>query len=182
MKTLFFNYPKTLSILALATAGVLAVPQSSEAKPKDKHKHKHSSRASSHHRSYRDDDRHDHRHRSYYSHPRSSFVLSLGSGYAGRGYYYGPPGASYYYQSPGVRYYATRSVVPREYLGGGYGSSYGGTDAAVQSELARRGYYNGPIDGDIGPGSSRAIARYQMDRGLPVTGSITSSLLRSLGL
>jgi hypothetical protein len=178
MKAPFF--PKTLSVLALATAGVLAVPQSSEAKPKDKHKH--SSHASNHHQSYRDDDRHDHRHRSYYSHPRSSFVLSLGSGYAGRGYYYGPPGASYYYQSPGVRYYATRSVVPREYLGGGYGSSYGGTDAAVQSELARRGYYNGPIDGDIGPGSSRAIARYQMDRGLPVTGSITSSLLRSLGL
>jgi hypothetical protein len=88
----------------------------------------------------------------------------------------------YYYQAPGVRYYATRSVVPREYLGGGYSSSYGGTDAAVQSELARRGYYHGPIDGDIGPGSSRAIARFQADHGLPVTGSITSSLLRSLGL
>ena len=55
-------------------------------------------------------------------------------------------------------------------------------DVAVQRALARRGYYNGPIDGDIGPGSRSAIARYQRDRGLAVTGSITSSLLRSLGI
>ena len=56
-------------------------------------------------------------HSSYYSYPRSNYVVTLGTGYAGRGYYYGPRGAPYYYQSPGVRYYATRSVVPREYLG-----------------------------------------------------------------
>ena len=113
-------------------------------------------------------------------------MLALGTGYAGRGYYYGPPGVSYYNQSPGVRYYRTRSVVPREYLGSSYGSgysdNYGDTDAAVQSALARRGYYHGAIDGAIGPMSSRAIARFQADQGLPVTGTVTSSLLRSLGL
>ena len=49
--------------------------------------------------------------------PRSNYVVTLGTGYAGRGYYYGPRGAPYYYQSPGVHYYATRNVVPREYLG-----------------------------------------------------------------
>ena len=178
MKTHFFTFPKTFGVVALAVAGALAMPQTSEAKPK------HSSHSSKHHDDHHDDGDHHH-HSSYYSYPRSSFVLALGSGYAGRGYYYGPPGVPYYYNAPGVRYYATRSVVPREYLVSDYGtgySSYGGTDAAVQSELARRGYYHGPIDGDIGPMSSRAIARYQMDRGLPVTGSITSSLLRSLGL
>jgi hypothetical protein len=171
MKTHFF--PKTFAVAALAVTGVLAMPQVSEAKPR------HSSHSSKHH-----DDDHHHHHGSYYSYPRSSFVLSLGTGYAGRGYYYGPPGVPYYYESPGVRYYATRSVVPREYLGSDYGGGYAhdNTGAAVQSELARRGYYHGSIDGAIGPMSSRAISRYQMDHGLPVTGSITSSLLRSLGL
>jgi hypothetical protein len=170
MKTHFF--PKTFGVVALAVAGMLAMPQISEAKPK------HSSHSSKHHDDHHDNDRHHHG--SYYSYPRSSYVLSLGTGYAGRGYYYGPRGVPYYYEAPGVRYYATRSVVPREYLGSDYG--YGNTGAAVQSELARRGYYHGAIDGAIGPMSSRAIARYQSDRGLPVTGSITSSLLRSLGL
>jgi hypothetical protein len=169
--------PKTFGIAALAVAGVLAIPQVTEAKPK------HSSHSSKHHDDHHDDHDRDH-HSSYYSYPRSSYVVTLGTGYAGRGYYYGPRGAPYYYESPGVRYYATRSVVPREYWGSSYGSDYGSnnTGAAVQSELARRGYYHGSIDGAIGPMSSRAIARYQSDRGLPVTGSITSSLLRSLGL
>ena len=174
MKPSYCIFPQTFGVVALAVTGALAMPQITEAKPH------HSSHSSKHH----DDDHHHHG--SYYSYPRSSFVVSLGTGYAGRGYYYGPPGVPYYYEAPGVQYYATRSVVPHEYWGGGYGSSYGssygGSDAAVQSELARRGYYHGPIDGDIGPMSSRAIARYQMDHGLPVTGSITSSLMRSLGL
>ena len=175
MKT-FFTFPKTFGVVALAVAGVVAMPQISEAKPR------HTSHSSKHHDDHHDSDRHHHS--SYYSYPRSNYVLSLGTGYAGRGYYYGPRGAPYYYESPGVRYYATRSVVPREYLVSDYGTGYSSdnTGAAVQSELARRGYYHGSIDGAIGPMSSRAIARYQSDRGLPVTGSITSSLLRSLGL
>ncbi|GEP44137.1 peptidoglycan-binding domain-containing protein [Brevifollis gellanilyticus] len=128
----------------------------------------------------------------YLSRPRSSFTLSFGTGYAGRGYYYGPPSSSYYYQAPGVRYYATRSSVP-SYYGSGYGCSgygspgygspgYGNTGAAVQQALARSGYYNGSIDGQLGPMSQRAIANYQSDNGLAVTGTVTSSLLRSLGL
>lgn len=164
--------PKAALILALVTSGTLALPFSAEAKPKDK--------MYSSHPKYRHDD--DHARRHYYSRPSSTFVLSLGTGYAGRGYYYGPPGVPYYYQAPGVRYYATRSVVPRQYWGGSYGYEYGGADASVQRALARRGYYHGAIDGDIGPASRRAITRYQVDHGLPVTGTVTSSLLRSLGL
>ena len=57
---------------------------------------------------------------------------------------------------------------------------YGGR--AWANELARRGYYNGPLDGAIGPKSSRAISRYQRDNGLRQTGTISQSLLRSLGL
>jgi len=54
------------------------------------------------------------------------------------------------------------------------------TGADVQRALARRGYYHGPVDGDIGPGTRRAIARYQSANGLRPTGEINSSLLRSL--
>lgn len=136
------------------------------------------------HRGY-DRDRHDGRwdndhRRRYYSHPRSRFGLSFGTGYRGRGYYYGPPGVPYYYQAPGVIFYSSRASVPSRYLGRDVRSD--SVDVAVQSALKRRGYYRGPIDGDIGPGSRSAIARYQRDRGLAVTGSINSSLLRSLGI
>jgi peptidoglycan hydrolase-like protein with peptidoglycan-binding domain len=53
---------------------------------------------------------------------------------------------------------------------------------AVQRRLAHLGYYHGPIDGAIGPGSRRAIRRYQADHGLPVTGDIDRPLRRSLGV
>jgi len=52
----------------------------------------------------------------------------------------------------------------------------------VQQSLSQQGYYNGPIDGDIGPGSSNAIANYQSDHGLTPTGQINDPLLQSLGL
>ncbi|MGI8602506.1 MAG: peptidoglycan-binding protein [Verrucomicrobiales bacterium] len=52
----------------------------------------------------------------------------------------------------------------------------------VQRCLQREGYYRGPIDGAIGPGTSRAIIRFQTDRGLRATGRIDSELLRLLGV
>lgn len=52
----------------------------------------------------------------------------------------------------------------------------------VQIALSRRGYYHGPVDGDIGPGTRRAIRAYQYDRGLYVSGTIDGQLIRSLGL
>jgi len=52
----------------------------------------------------------------------------------------------------------------------------------VQKELARRGYYRGPIDGDLGRYSRAAIHAYQVDRRLPVSGRIDRPLLRSLRL
>ena len=50
----------------------------------------------------------------------------------------------------------------------------------VQAELARRGYYRGPINGVIGSGSRRAIREFQAAEGLPITGRIDESLIRAL--
>lgn len=55
-------------------------------------------------------------------------------------------------------------------------------EADVQAALRRRGYYRGPIDGDIGPGTRSAIRAYQYDHGLRPTGSINRALLDRLGL
>jgi hypothetical protein len=57
-----------------------------------------------------------------------------------------------------------------------------GPEARVQILLSRMGYYDGEIDGAIGPVSRRAIARYQAMSGLEVTGSVDGPLLNSLGL
>ena len=52
----------------------------------------------------------------------------------------------------------------------------------VQIRLTDQGYYRGPIDGNIGPGSRNAIANYQGDHDLRVTGQINDALLQSLQL
>ena len=44
---------------------------------------------------------------------------------------------------------------------------------AVQSELAKLGYYHGPIDGVMGDATEAALARYQEDHDLSVTGTVT---------
>ena len=56
------------------------------------------------------------------------------------------------------------------------------TGVQVQRELARDGYYRGTIDGIVGPGTRAAIAAYQRDEGLRVTGAIDSRLLDSLNV
>jgi hypothetical protein len=52
----------------------------------------------------------------------------------------------------------------------------------VQEQLARAGYYNGPIDGDLGPMTREAIANYQADNGLAVTSAIDEPTLATMGL
>jgi Putative peptidoglycan binding domain len=51
---------------------------------------------------------------------------------------------------------------------------------SVQSELARRGYYHGAVDGVIGPSSRQAIEAFQSAQGLPATGLIDPKLLKAL--
>jgi peptidoglycan hydrolase-like protein with peptidoglycan-binding domain len=55
-------------------------------------------------------------------------------------------------------------------------------NAAIQRLLERQGYYDGSIDGVMGPQSRRAIRNYQTDRGMTSDGIITAGLLRLLGL
>ncbi len=67
----------------------------------------------------------------------------------------------------------------------GYDSSDQNTDsttAAAQEQLARQGYYRGEIDNVLGPETRRAIARYQSNHGLRVTGNLTTDTLQALGL
>src|SRR4029078_2216327 len=52
----------------------------------------------------------------------------------------------------------------------------------VQEQLARAGYYDGPIDGILGPMTREAIAAYQADTGLSVTSAIDEPTLATLGL
>jgi hypothetical protein len=58
----------------------------------------------------------------------------------------------------------------------------GSIGANVQASLAQQGYYDGPIDGDIGRGTRRAISHYESDNGLQVNGVIDEPLLVSLRL
>jgi hypothetical protein len=50
----------------------------------------------------------------------------------------------------------------------------------VQTELARLGFYDGPICGVIGSRSQMAIREFQEAQGLPVTGQIDQNLVRAL--
>jgi hypothetical protein len=98
--------------------------------------------------------------------------------------------------SPYPAYYPYYPYYPpySSYYGYPYDSSYSGSGQAfdyqywtnlavsVQSELARRGYYQGPTDGVIGSDSSEAIRAFQEAQGLPVTGRIDPKLLRALGI
>ena len=56
------------------------------------------------------------------------------------------------------------------------------TVSAVQSELAKLGYYNGSIDGTLGDQTEAAIARYQEDSDLSVTGTLDAATIQSLGI
>jgi Putative peptidoglycan binding domain len=57
-----------------------------------------------------------------------------------------------------------------------------GLGTAVQTQLARRGYYHRSIDGVIGPESREAIQAFQRDQGEPVTGLVEPGLLKALKL
>lgn len=86
--------------------------------------------------------------------------------------YYAP--APYYYEPAPVVVAPRPVVVGREVAG----------DVVVDAQraLARRGYYNGVVDGELGPRSRAAIRAWQADCGYPVTGQLDARTLRSLAL
>jgi hypothetical protein len=69
-------------------------------------------------------------------------------------------------------------------------SAYGSVDqsaanptvSVVQSQLAKLGYYNGAIDGVLGDETEAALARYQQDQDISVTGTVNAATLQSLGV
>jgi Putative peptidoglycan binding domain len=54
--------------------------------------------------------------------------------------------------------------------------------AAVQTELARDGYYHGAINGVVTSDTVHAIRSYRKAKGLPVTSQIDRRLLRSMNI
>jgi hypothetical protein len=63
-------------------------------------------------------------------------------------------------------------------------SSYDG-DARVsdvQTALAREGYYDGAVDGNLGPATRNALRRYQRDHGLHASGNIDRAVTQALRL
>ncbi len=54
--------------------------------------------------------------------------------------------------------------------------------ADVQSRLQQDGYYDGPINGILGPATQDAIAAFQADNGLVVTSAVDEPTVATLGL
>jgi len=95
--------------------------------------------------------------------------------------YYGYDYYGYPYDYSDSDYYPYYDDDQSTYVGlDQYGNN--ATVSAVQSELAKLGYYRGAIDGVEGDETQAALARYQEDHDLSVTGTLTAATLQSLGL
>jgi hypothetical protein len=100
--------------------------------------------------------------------------------YYGYGYGYGYNDYPYGYDPT----YSDGAVYGEQYYGdNGYADQSGNsTIAAVQERLAREGYYRGQIDGVFGQETRAALAEFQSNHGLRVTGALTNDTLAALGL
>jgi Putative peptidoglycan binding domain len=100
--------------------------------------------------------------------------------YYGYGYGYGYNDYPYGYDPT----YSDSAVYGEQYYGdNGYADQSGNsTIAAVQERLAREGYYRGQIDGVFGQQTRAALAEFQSNHGLRVTGALTNDTLAALGL
>jgi hypothetical protein len=99
-------------------------------------------------------------------------------------FFFGGPfgyGDAYSYDYP---YYGYNNYNDGDYYDGQYSPAEvtpsQETIVAVQRELAKLGYYHGPIDGLIGPQTGRAISWFQSVDKLPVTGRIDDPTLEAL--
>ncbi len=78
------------------------------------------------------------------------------------------PGASYYFDGP--IYASNPEMDPGQVV------------ANVQSALQQQGYYQGDIDGVLGPQTRAALAEYQSAQGIEPTGAIDEPTLDTLGM
>ena len=92
------------------------------------------------------------------------YYLNAGYWYPAWGY---APNSYYFYDGP---IYAYNDLPPDQVI------------ANVQSALQEQGYYQGEVDGILGPLTRAAVARYQEEHGLYVTSAIDEPTLSSLGM
>ena len=102
----------------------------------------------------------------------NNVVFVFGGWYAfNAGYWYPAwgydPNAYYAYDGP---IYAYNNLPPDQVI------------ANVQTALQEQGYYQGEVDGLLGPQTREAIAGYQRANGLPETAAIDEPTLSSLGM
>lgn len=104
--------------------------------------------------------------------------LSRGHFWSGRPYSYGDP---YWYDYP---YYGYYDSDDSDYSNAQASPSEPGaaeqTNIAVQQELAKRGFYHGPIDGLVGPETRKAISWFQSVEKLTATGRVDGPTLDAL--
>jgi Putative peptidoglycan binding domain len=87
-----------------------------------------------------------------------------------------------YYSGYPYGYYDSSGYDDQPSYGDSQQSLANAAVGAVQSELAKLGYYSGAIDGTLGDQTEAALARYQEDNGLSVTGIVDAATLQSLGI
>jgi Putative peptidoglycan binding domain len=123
----------------------------------------------------------DRRH-AHFDHGR--FFVFIGGFWCGLDAGYYPWDYLPYYPNDYYPYDYYTDVDPSDYNGTSYGiaPADSATVQAVQTDLARLGYYNGSIDGVFGPSTRDAVAKYQTAKQLNVTGSLSPDTLQSLGL
>jgi hypothetical protein len=107
------------------------------------------------------------------SHYGNHLVFILGGWYYWNANYWYPawgydPGAVYYFDGP--VYASHPDVDPGQVV------------ANVQSALQQEGYYQGDIDGILGPQTRAALADYQSAQGIEPTGAVDEPTLQSLGM
>jgi hypothetical protein len=107
----------------------------------------------------------------WHSH-HSRIVFVFGGWYFWNSGYWYPawgydPYAYYFYDGP---IYAYNDLPPDQVI------------ANVQASLQAQGYYQGEVDGILGPLTRAAIANYQRDNGLYITSAIDEPTLAALGM
>jgi hypothetical protein len=104
--------------------------------------------------------------------------------YYGYGYPYYPYDYSYDYDGYPYDGDDYSSAQPYSYYNGyaPSGEYSNGAVGAVQSKLSSLGYYHGTIDGVLGDETEAALARYQQDQDISVTGTVTAATLQALDL
>jgi len=123
----------------------------------------------------------DRRH-AHFDHNR--FFVFIGGFWCGLDAGYFPWDYLPYYPNDYNPYDYYTDVDPYDYNGANYNVDQADSTEiqAVQTQLARLGYYSGSIDGVFGPSTRDAVAKYQIANQLNVTGSLSPDTLQSLGL